>query len=168
MANILKKIGEGIFNINFWWHYERPIRKSMKRADAYFDEAVETLNRAIEDEPVSGSIGDVFEIENTFHEAEPQDGICTTMEHFQACVAKGKEEMILVDEAYKLWKPFVRAATKRTLTQTINVKGDWNVTFGHGENMVILSTPYKGKNTIGVYRVELNSIEKNIIFKRVK
>ena len=208
LGSVLNKIGEGIFNWNFYWQYERPVRKSMKRVDAYFNEAIDTLNAALKktyeksaeveceesdsisaqcdslqaslvelykrehtDKCFDGIISEVIQIEEyegSAHGESVESGRCTTMEQFQACVARGLEEIVLEDEVYQLWKYFARAATKRRVSQTINVKGEWNVTFGYGENMVILSTPDKGENTIGVYRIVLNPREKRIIFTRVQ
>lgn len=45
MANFIGKIGEQIFNFNFWREYERPIRKSMKKVDKYMDEAIGSLRK---------------------------------------------------------------------------------------------------------------------------
>ena len=211
MANILDKIGEGIFNFNFWWQYERPIRKSMRKVRNYMDEAIESLERALNNaSPENGDVVNKSEdtseddeycdnlkasvvemygkhadevrkthnaravfnrIDKVMNEIDPETGDsenCETMEQFQTSIRKGKEKIILTGAMYKLWKYYMRAATKRTASQTVNVSGDWNVTFGYGEDMVVLSTPYRGKNTIGVYRVELKSNEKNIIFTRIE
>lgn len=210
MANILEKIGEGIFNINFWWQYERPIRKSMRKVRNYMDEAIEYLERAsdkaapknddsaVEDQEIyeddgycdslkasmvemSGRYADevrrtheiketiknIDKVTNELEAGADDSSNCDTMDQFQRSIQNGKEKIILTGAMYKLWKYFMRAATKRKTSQTINVSGEWNVTFGYADDMVILSTPRRGRNTIGVYRVDVDSTEKNIIFTRV-
>ena len=115
----------------------------------------------------------IEEMQDRIDELEQQlDGaefkICTTMEQFLRCIAKGQEQIVMGGDLYKLWKRYLRAAIKKKTSQTVNVSGEWNVTFGYGNNMVILSVPYKGRNTIGVYRAEVNVGEKNIVFNRVE
>lgn len=204
MTNIIDKIGEQIFNFNFWRTYERPIRKSMKKVGKYMDEAIDTLEQAMAEhndnevecveqpeEPTINQYDDwqsqneeqqkkiqeqeqtikamqsrIDDLEEQLDAAEFK--ICTTTEQFLRCITKGQETIILEGEIYKMWKRYLRAATKRDTSQTVNMAGNWNVTFGYGDNLVILSVPYRGRNTVGVYRTELDTSAKNIIFYRVE
>ena len=205
LGHIIDKVGEQIFNFNFWWEYERPIRKSLKRVGRYMDEAIESLNEAMaestddgvdkdtsvsamsETEPnecwkikyesqqkiiqeqeqlIEGMQKRIADLELQLDDAEFKT--CTTMEQFLICISRGQETIIMEGELYKLWKRYMRAAIRKKSSQTVNISGDWNVTFGYGENLIVLSVPYKGRNTIGVYRAEVNSSEKNIVFNRVE
>ena len=225
MVNIIDKIGEQIFNFNFWREYERPIRKSMKKVDKYMDEAIDSLERAMaecpdddweNEEEIAEMSGTEFDegIETEANEVKKEDAvpeecelwktkygmqkkiiqeqeqlikemqdhiddleqllddaefkICTTMEQFLRCIAKGQEQIVMEGDLYKLWKRYLRAAIKKKTSQTVNISGDWNVTFGYGDNLIILSVPYKGRNTVGVYRAEINTSARNIVFSRVK
>lgn len=108
----------------------------------------------------------IDELEHQLDDAEFK--ACTTMEQFLRCIAKGQEQIVMEGDLYKLWKCYLRAAIKKKTSQTVNISGDWNVTFGYGDNIIILSVPYKGRNTVGVYRAEINTSAKKIVFSRIE
>ena len=49
--SIIDKIGEAIFDAQWYIFEERPIRKSMRRFNRDMDKAIGTLNKAIEKYP---------------------------------------------------------------------------------------------------------------------
>ena len=55
---IFDKIGEAIFDAQWFLFEERPIRKSMKRFNRDMDKAINSLNRAMENLPERDIISD--------------------------------------------------------------------------------------------------------------
>jgi len=52
----IDKIGEAIFDVQWYIFEERPIRKSMKRFNKDMDRAINSLNKAIEKYPEKAPI----------------------------------------------------------------------------------------------------------------
>lgn len=58
IMGIFDKIGEAIFDAQWFLFEERPIRKSMKRFNRDMDKAINSLNRAMENLPERDIISD--------------------------------------------------------------------------------------------------------------
>lgn len=70
---IFDKIGEAIFDAQWYLFEERPIRKSMRRFNRDMDKAINILNRAIELLPENNNMSDdepVAQTEETSEQAK--------------------------------------------------------------------------------------------------
>jgi hypothetical protein len=52
--------------------------------------------------------------------------------------------------------------------KTCTTMEQFRIYVAKGQELIILSVPYKGRNTVGVYRAEINTSARNIVFSRIE
>ena len=135
--SILDKIGEKVFDINWYFEYERPIKRSLKKFNETMDEAIAVLDEAA----------------NLKH--------CKTLESFIKELETDKRKIVVAEDIYRLWKPFVKAAGRKGSVKAINLTSKWKASFGYGDGIVIFSST---NNMVRIYKVDLYPKEKLISF----
>ena len=143
MLNIFGELKKLISRIGWYFKYDRPLRKQL----AYLDEAI--------DIEAAGY--------TTAAALEP----CVTIEAFEQALENKKDRIIVKNEAYKVWKPYVKSVFKRRKLQTIVIGRKWRATFGAGDDIVIM-TRAKRRRLGGIYKIRLVASDELIVFDRVK
>lgn len=188
--NIIDKIGEAIFNFNFYWEYERPLRRHRRYLDSYMSGFLEKIRKVAEQKETMSSEEKAAEAESCFDQEHIEKRkaeferlsaevealqekileyphFCYNIKAFEAAVETGSKHMVLYEEAYEIWKPYMRAAEKKKKIHTISATENWFASFGYAPEIVALSNKVKKKQIILVYTVKEDTELKRILFSRI-
>ena len=143
MAKLFGELKKLISRVGWYFKYDRSLRKQL----AYLDEAI--------DIEAAGY--------TTAAALEP----CVTMEAFEQALERKKDRIIVKNEAYRIWKPYVKSVFKKRRLQTIVIGRKWRATFGAGDDIVIM-TRAKRRRLGGIYKIKVVSSDELIVFDRVK
>ena len=143
MLNIFGELKKLISRIGWYFKYDRPLRKQL----AYLDEAID--------------------IEAAGYETAAALEPCVTIEAFEQALENKKDRIIVKNEAYRVWKPYVKSVFKKRKLQTIVIGRKWRATFGAGDDIVIM-TRAKRRRLGGIYKMKLVASDELIVFDRVK